>query len=117
MKRLKQFRYYGPNDPRNFPTYADYYNRLIGNNIFSETSSISHLGIQAMPGTIFYLNNDFNNAISIGTTGIYELDLENLGLIFSIRFQKESIDLLTNTGTNINDRILIDIIYEGEEDK
>jgi hypothetical protein len=49
------------------------------------------LGIQAMPGTLFYLNNS-KHAISVGTTGIYELNLEGLGQIFSIQFNRDSLN-------------------------
>ena len=47
----------------------------------------------------------------MGITGIYELDLEDYGQIFEIRFSSES---LTDYGTaGSTDRLLIDIVYEG----
>lgn len=47
--------------------------------------------------------------IIIGETGIFEIDLQNYGQIFSIRFTAESLD----DYQEFDDRLLIDIIYEG----
>lgn len=47
--------------------------------------------------------------IVIGETGIFEIDLQNYGQIFSIRFTAESLD----DYQKFDDRLLIDIIYEG----
>ena len=57
---------------------------------------------------MFYLN-DSNYPIVIGETGIYEIDLQNYGQIYSIRFTSESL----NEYSIGKDRLLIDIIYEG----
>jgi hypothetical protein len=35
---------------------------------------VSHLGIQGIPGTTFYLNQN-GDPITIGITGVYEIDL------------------------------------------
>nr|DAG21695.1 MAG TPA: hypothetical protein [Caudoviricetes sp.] len=43
-----------------------------------------------MPGTEFYLNNS-DYSISLGTTGIYEIDLTGKAEITSIRFTPESL--------------------------
>ena len=117
-----QFRYYGKGDNRNYPiignTEYSYYNKLISGNIFENYGIISKIGIQCRPGIHFYLNGSVY-PIEIGETGIYELDLEGYGQIASIRFAE------TNDNSNllgidifdkpeINDRLLIDIVYEGE---
>jgi hypothetical protein len=47
--------------------------------------------------------------IVIGETGIFEIDLQNYGQIFSIRFTGDSLDDYQEH----DDRLLIDIIYEG----
>ena len=61
----------------------------------------------------------------IGETGIYELNLEGIGTITSIRFENfsdkasQNLDSYYNPKDNIEadgnraDRLLIDIIYEG----
>ena len=114
-----QFRYYGQGDSRNYPTIGStelsYYNKLISGNIFENYGVISKIGIQCRPGIHFYLNGS-NYPIEIGETGIYELDLEGYGQITSIRFAESSdnlqgIDIFENP--EVNDRLLIDIIYEG----
>lgn len=114
MKQIKQFRYYDANNSQNYPSDfgAKYYGMLTAGNIFDGHGDISHLGIQAMPGTKFYLN-DSPLPIMIGSTGIYELELEGLGHIYKIKFDANSLDLYEGV-TNTN-RILIDIVYEGSD--
>ena len=76
-KKVKQFRYY--NDQQggnNYPSNLHYRN-LVSGSAFSSYVPIIQLGIQTLPGTKFYLNGS-NNPIIIGSTGIYELNLEGL---------------------------------------
>lgn len=107
MKIIRQFRYYGDRDNRNYPSTLSM-DQLVYGNIFSECSSITQLGIQGRPGTAFFLNGQ-DYAIIIGETGIFEIDLQNHGQIFSIRFTSNSLDDYKQSG----ERLLIDIIYEG----
>lgn len=108
MKRVKQFRYYGESniDKKNTPGTTAYV--LHYGNIFKDCGVISHLGIQAKPGTQFRLNGN-SSLIHVGMTGIYELDLGNLGVIKSIQFELDSLNDpdITSYG------LIIDIIYEG----
>lgn len=111
MTRLiKQFRYYGLqgtlNNPKNYPedtTYA----ALAAGNIFKNYNPVVQLGIQATPGTKFYINNS-TTPIMVGATGIYELDLEGLGSIASIKFDRTSLNDITEETP-----LMIDIVYEG----
>lgn len=111
MTRLiKQFRYYGlvngNDNPKNYPedtTYA----ALAAGNIFKNYNPVIQLGIQAPPGTKFYINNGMT-PVMIGKTGIYELDLEGLGSIASIKFDRNSLN-----ATSEQTPIMIDIVYEG----
>ena len=110
MKQMKQFRYYSSTSKNNYPAIGNYFKTLRDGNIFASHGGISHLGIQAIPGTKFYLNHS-PNPIVIGATGIYELEMNSLGHIFAIRFDSETLawyDAPDNTA-----RILIDIVYEG----
>lgn len=107
MKLIRQFRYYGENDPRNYPTTLNM-DQLVYNNIFSGLSSITQLGVQGRPNTVMFLNGQ-KYPIVIGETGIFEIDLQNHGQIFSIRFTSESLDAYQKSDS----RLLIDIIYEG----
>ena len=107
MKLIRQFRYYGEDDPRNYPATLSK-NDLVYNNIFAGYGSITQLGIQGRPNTTVFLNGQ-EFPIIIGETGIYEIDLQNYGQIYSIRFTAESL----NEYSLGKDRLLIDIIYEG----
>lgn len=107
MKYIKQFRYYGTESAQTYPIGLTY-GQLRNGNIFKDCGTVTHLGIQAAPGTTFYLNNS-PASIVVGSTGIYELNLEGLGHITAIRFDKESLDKITDD----TDGILIDIVYEG----
>ena len=110
MKQIKQFRYYGDGKPKNYPALLNYYGTLINGNLFSNHGGISHLGIQGCPGTKFYLNNS-PLPITIGFTGIYELEVGGLGHIYSIKFDKNSID--TYYTSSSGNCLMIDIVYQG----
>ena len=70
-----------------------------------------HIGIQALPGTKFYLNGSYLPTV-IGYTGIYELELDNTSQITSIRFDDESIDRIAKNGETF---LIVDLIYEEDE--
>ena len=90
----------------------NYYGALVSGNIFKNYGAVSKLGIQGEPGLKFYLNNsDF--PIMIGETGIYELDLENIGRITAIRFDANDLNNIYTEPDNLTRRLLIDIVYEG----
>lgn len=111
---VKQFRYYNDdieepikNQPKD-KKGADY----INGTIFQPYFPILQLGIQALPGTTFYLNNALDGVI-IGRTGIYELDLEEETEISDLRFDYDSIQAINR---NNNAYLIVDIIYDdGEE--
>jgi hypothetical protein len=63
-----------------------------------------------VPGTKFYLNNS-PHPIIIGFTGIYEIEFADAGRIYAIRFDKTTLDALYTTSDE--NRLLIDIVYEG----
>ena len=70
--------------------------------------AISQLGIQGKPNLTFFLNgSDF--PIILGETGIYEIDLQDRGVITSIRFVDNN-TLKSYDGRG--DRLLIDIVFE-----
>ena len=112
MTKIMQFRYEGSNNPNNYPEYKDYNLTLANGNIFNNYKSITRLGIQAPSGVRFYLNKS-KYPITIGKTGIYELDLTGLGYVSSIRFNLQ--DLETYIDEDITAKMLIDIIYEEGE--
>ena len=105
MKKIAQFVFYGEDNNSNFPEDFD----LWKYNLLSNYGSVSHLGIQGEPGTIFYLNNSSKNEISIGATGVYELDLEGLGYITALNFDS---NILKTKYINNGNRLIVDIVYE-----
>lgn len=107
MARLvKQFRYYGDVSAKNYPDEANYATLAAGN-IFNSYRPVTQMGIQGTPGIKFYINNSLNPII-MGDTGIYEVDLQGLGTIDSIRFDRDSLALMDEYNP-----LLVDIIYEG----
>jgi hypothetical protein len=64
-----------------------------------------------LPGTKFYLNNSADPII-IGSTGIYELDLEGVAEISALSFDSKSIDSIKDTNSAY---LIVDAIYDVEE--
>ena len=119
--KIKQYSYYndsGDATTRNQPLFlADgttlvTYNHFVSGDVFGTCYPVLQLGIQALPGTKFYLNEAIDPII-IGTTGIYELDLEGKTEISKIQFEARSMKLIKE---NENAYLIVDIIYDdGEE--
>lgn len=123
-KRIKQYRYYADgvknsasgnekNQPQEIKNDAgEYvptsYTHYVSGAVFGDTFPILQLGIQALPGTKFYLNNGLEPII-IGSTGIYELDLDGQTEITDISFDYGSMTLIRD---NVNAFLIVDIIYD-----
>lgn len=109
-KELKQYRYYEEGHPNNQPRQGTpiSYRNLTSGSIFANDMPITQLGIQALPGVKFYLNNS-TDPIVIGQTGIYELNLEGIAEINALKFHPDSI---TNIINNKNAYLIIDTLYE-----
>lgn len=110
-KHIMQFRYYNDEqDNNNQPEDLKAKDLEKGeNNIFSKYTPITQLGIQALPGTRFTLNRNIEGPVIIGSTGIYELDLEGISKINSLDFDPKSLKLIAD---NPNAFLIIDVIYE-----
>lgn len=107
MKQIMQFRYRTDNDSYNSPINLTR-DKLASGTLFNGFGPVSQLGIQGPPGLRFYLNDSLYS-IMLGETGIYELDLGEVGRINSIRFIANDVDdLITADHT-----LLVDIVYEG----
>ena len=110
-RQVKQFRYYGETEEKKKKNYGGTsYDSLTTGTVFENCPSIIQLGIQSLPGTKFYVNGCYNPVI-VGTTGIYELDLNGLSEIVSLSFSGESIRQIQNNNTSL----IIDILYEDGE--
>ena len=113
-KTVMQFRYYNDADTKNnFPTGSNgiSYARLASGSIFFDNGlgGIVQLGIQALPGTKFYINNSVNPVI-VGYTGIYELDLQSLATeITALSFDESS---LKNIKEINGAYLIVDAIYD-----
>ena len=109
-KYLKQFRYYGTGSPFNHPNSISKTNLESGSIFFNQSnlSSIASLGIQAIPGSKFYLN-DSVDPIIIGHSGIFELSSTNKYEVTSLRFDPTSIDLIDSISNTAY--LIVDVIY------
>lgn len=103
--RIAQIRYGINMNPANITSDDLLTGDVFGSNKYK---NISQLGIQGFPGTSFFLNKGY--AITLGETGIYEIDLNGRGFIDTIHF-------VNNTAfekyVNKQGTLLIDIVCEG----
>ena len=122
-KRIKQYRYYNEaNDgvTKNQPSKVQdesgemqdtSYKHYVSGLVFGSYFPVLQLGIQALPGTKFYLNNAVD-PIVIGLTGIWEVDLDGQTEITAIQIDNQSIQNIAN---NPNAYQIIDVIYDDGE--
>lgn len=110
---IKQYRFYKEdNKDQNYPKEIAYKN-LISGSIFEAGLPIIQLGIQALPGTKFYLNHS-KEPVIIGQTGIYELDLQGKAEITALSFDGNSLSAIN---ANQNAYLIVDTIYEKPEEE
>lgn len=112
-KAIRQYRYYGENNNKNYPENISVENLTEGSIFFLENNltSITQLGIQTLPGIKFYLN-DTTKPIIVGSTGIYELELEGIAEIKSMTIDPNSLKTIEDVGSAY---LIIDALYEKEE--
>lgn len=107
-KHIMQFRYYEDGNESNQPKNATA-EKLVDGTIFKDYFPFTQLGIQTLPGTRFYLNDNVEASIIVGSTGIYELDLDGIAKIENLTFDSKSLELINS---NNNAYLIIDVIYE-----
>lgn len=110
-KRIKQFRFFGIGDT-DHNTAGTTYQTLVSGNVFSDVLPILQLGIQALPGTKFYVNSS-TSPVVIGVTGFYEMSLQNNTQITSLSFDGNSLTAIANCSTG---GLIIDVTYENNEE-
>lgn len=113
-----QLRYYGLDNNKNTPDNSTWVGvdskGNVSKNLLSNYGPAKKIGIQTLPGVIFYLNNlDLTNGIIVDHTGIYELDLRNTttaitGLFFNVKS-------LTRIDEIDNASIIVDILYQSNQ--
>ena len=106
-KNVAQLRFYSDSNKTNQPSSLTR-GQLGSGSAFNKYYPITHLGIQTLPGTQFYLNNGLTS-IMVGPTGIYELDLEGLSQINHLKF---SLTSLNRIASDKDAYLIIDITYE-----
>ena len=118
-RKVGQIRFYNSSNPNNYHpktnksnNEGDNTNQFDMRNLISGSAfsgyNIIQLGIQGLPGTKFYINESIGPVI-LGYTGIYELDVDGISTITSLKFDKKSIETINN---NPNAHLIIDFIYE-----
>ena len=114
--KVTQFRYYGKDHNNNSPAGVSK-SLFVSGDVFSNTLPILQLGIQTLPGTKFFLNNG-TDPIIIGSTGIYELDLQNKTEISHLRFDSRIFKLIDGEGADkvAGAYLIVDIVYEEMEE-
>lgn len=116
-QQFVQLRFYteeASSDPKyahNNPSGSNLIDEWSNGTVFSNFLPITQLGIQAPPGTKFYING--SGPAVVGYTGLFEIDLSNGGEIISLSFEKDSLQFINN---NPNAWLIVDIVYESEED-
>ncbi len=106
-----QFRFHGENSELNYPPNMELTDWKF--NLLLNYGAVSHLGIQGEPGVRFYLNGG-DNPITLGHTGIYELDLSGVSRITGLRFD-DTLTATYNNSFNETHRLIVDIVYDGLE--
>lgn len=109
-KKIMQYRFYGDDNSKNYPDLITS-SKLISGTAFEDNFPITQLGIQTLPGTKFYLNEG-NTPIIIGSTGIYELDLEGLTEINNLSFDARSLKRINEVDSAY---LIIDMICGEKE--
>lgn len=110
MAQVKQIRFYGYNSPLNYPSGITYNELVNGQAFLNSEEKAQKVGIQAPPGTKFLIGGGLHqgNYIVVGSTGIYEIDLTNMGItIDSIQLYGTSLDQIN---MNNSSSLIVDII-------
>ena len=111
-KRIKQFRFFSKTDKtHNTPNTS--YQSLVSGNVFSSELPILQIGIQALPGTKFYVNSSTSPVI-VGVTGVYELNLGDNTQITSLSFDGNSLNAIANCSTG---GLIIDVTYDNNNEE
>ena len=106
-RQFTQLRYIGANSEAiSFESGSEWSNNLI------DGKYVVQLGIYALPGTKFLLNQDnklMGENLVINNTGIFQIDIEDRP-ITSLRLNKNSYENLSENSGHV---IIIDLLYEG----
>lgn len=110
-KRIKQFRFFSTTDTTHNTPNTNF-QTLVSGNLFSDILPILQLGIQALPGTKFYVNSSTSPVI-VGVTGVYEMNLQDNTQITSLSFDGNSLQAISNSSTG---GLIIDVTYDNNNE-
>lgn len=98
-KKVGQVRFYSNDNAANYSSglEANTWN-LVHGGAFRHAYPIVQLGVQTLPGTQMYINGS-STPIIIGSTGIYELDIDGLSQIVTLAFSESSLQTIANNET------------------
>lgn len=116
-KVVKQYRYYEDGHLDNRPFNLSYQeltgindqNQYSEDRLFFINKAIYQLGIQAIPGTMFYIN-DSDNPCIVGITGMYEIPIDSKLIVSKIRFDTATLDVIRD---NVSSVLIVDTVEEG----
>ncbi len=107
ITELVQFRYYGKDNPKNYP--LDLFTNASSNTMLIKYSPILQVKIQTIPGTKIYFNGS-TEPFFIEQTGNLDLDLVNKDMTFSgLSIDETSLDTITNLP---NGHFIMTIVYQ-----
>lgn len=106
-KQIMQFRYYNNEDNNDNQPKSATHGKFIDGSVFVPYLPFTKIGIQTMPGVRMYLNNDIVHPIIIGSTGIYQLDLEGISEITDLYFDITSMEMIRDSTEGY---LIIDVV-------
>ena len=106
-RKVGQVRFYANQSTQNYPERLTT-SQLRHGTAFSKYYPLVQLGIQTLPGTKFYING-YSTPVIVGSTGIYELNIEGLSTISDLQFDITSLETIAN---NDSAYLYVDFIYE-----
>lgn len=102
--KFKQYVYYNASSANNVGINSNFVNT----GVLQFNNAIQHIGVQALPGTKFYLGNR-EYPVIVGFLGFVEIDLTSLGASYSsIEFDMNSINLINNNDSAV---LIVDTTY------
>jgi len=115
-KFLRQYRYYGEkNSGENYPKDINKEALVEGSFLDDSGLYILQLGIQGLPGTKFYVNDNLFPII-LDASGVFTLEAKNGARISKkISFEEKSIDKIDQIKNDFA-YLIIDVLTENEED-
>lgn len=114
MDKLYQVRYYGIDNPKNYP--HDILNSDLRSDIvpFLNTEGLTRVEVQGLPGTSFNLSvngESMPGNVTLGQIGIYHLDLKSNERITSLSFSSNTIDVIDNAPAKTGAFLVVTVTY------